>query len=202
MLLNLPDESTKIFLKFIFIYVKYILTESFINAEHSKYIEMYMVENMATIEQVREELREELRAEMRQLRDELLRQKEPPEEEAAREVQEITADLRALLSETKKYTEYTEFDSEKASELLKPLANAERLKILQALYSGGKYFTDMVELTGLEHSPLRFHLSSLIDAGYAEQERYRGRYLITVYGKIALRLVGFLFAKRGDIHAG
>ncbi len=157
---------------------------------------------MENIEQVKEELREELRAEMRQLRDELLKQQEPPEEEAARGVQEITADLRKLLSEQKKYTEYTEFDSEKASEVLKPLANAERLKILQALYSEGKYFTDMVELTGLEHSPLRFHLSSLIDAGYAEQERYRGRYLITVHGKIALRLVGFLFAKRGDIHEG
>jgi DNA-binding transcriptional ArsR family regulator len=153
---------------------------------------------MENIDQVRKELKEELRAEMRQLRDELL-QHLPPEEEAAREAAEITKDIRKVLADKKEnFTEYTEFDPETASSMLKPLANEERLKILQALYTEGKYFTDMVDLTGLEHSPLRFHLSSLIDAGYAEQERYRGRYLITVYGKIALRLVGFLVTKRGD----
>jgi DNA-binding transcriptional ArsR family regulator len=157
---------------------------------------------MENIDQVRKELKEELRAEMRQLRDELL-QHLPPEEEAAREAAEITKDVRRVLADKKEtFTEYTEFDPETASSMLKPLANEERLKILQALYTEGKYFTDMVDLTGLEHSPLRFHLSSLIDAGYAEQERYRGRYLITVYGKIALRLVGFLVAKRGDTNEG
>ncbi|MGD2250106.1 MAG: winged helix-turn-helix domain-containing protein [Candidatus Methanofastidiosia archaeon] len=153
---------------------------------------------MENIDQVRKELKEELRAEMRQLRDELL-QHLPPEEEAAREAAEITKDVRRVLTDKKEnFTEYTEFDPETASVMLKPLANTERLKILQALYTEGKYFTDMVDLTGLEHSPLRFHLSSLIDAGYAEQERYRGRYLITVHGKIALRLVGFLVTKKGD----
>lgn len=153
---------------------------------------------MENIDQVKKELREELRAEMRQLRDELLEHL-PPEEEATREAAEITKDVRRVLAEQKEnFTEYTVFDPETASQMLKPLANAERLKILQALYTEGKYFTDMVDLTGLEHSPLRFHLSSLIDAGYAEQERYRGRYLITIYGKIALRLVGFLVTKKGD----
>ncbi len=155
---------------------------------------------MEDIEHMKKELREELRAEMRQLRDELLKQyTQPVEPEAAepQDVTEITADVRKLVTVQKEFAEYVEFDPEKASEVLKPLANNERLKILQALYTGGKYFTDLVEVTGLEHSPLRFHLSSLIDAGYAEQERYRGRYLITVQGKIALRLVGFLMAKGG-----
>ena len=155
---------------------------------------------MEDIEHMKKELREELRAEMRQLRDELLKQyTQPVEPEAAepQDVTEITADVRKLVIGQKEFAEYVEFDPEKASEVLKPLANNERLKILQALYTGGKYFTDLVEVTGLEHSPLRFHLSSLIDAGYAEQERYRGRYLITVQGKIALRLVGFLMAKGG-----
>jgi DNA-binding transcriptional ArsR family regulator len=160
---------------------------------------------MEDIEHVKKELREELKAEMRQLRDELLKKYTPPEtvdlSETA-DLSEITTDVRKLLSEQITFTEYTDFDPEKASEILKPLANNERLKILQALYSEGKYFTDLVEVTGLEHSPLRFHLSSLIDASYAEQERYRGRYLITVHGKIALRLVGFLLAKRGDINEG
>ena len=161
---------------------------------------------MEDIEHVKKELREELRAEMRQLRDELLKQYTPEEKEGEGEgedLTEITADVRKLLSERKSdFAEYIDFDPEKASEILKPLANSERLKILQSLYDEGKYFTDLVELTGLEHSPLRFHLSSLIDAGYAEQERYRGRYLITVHGKIALRLVGFLFVKKGDGHEG
>lgn len=157
---------------------------------------------MEDIEHVKKELREELRAEMRQLRDELLKQYKPPETAETPETAEITADIRKLLSEQNKFTEYIDFDPEKASEILKPLANSERLKILKALYTEGKYFTDLVELTGLEHSPLRFHLSSLIDSGYAEQERYRGRYLIALHGKIALRLVGFLVAKRGDNNEG
>lgn len=162
-------------------------------------------DNMDDIEHVRKELREELRAEMRQLRDELLEQYTPQSEaaeEITEDISEITADIRNLLLGKKEFQEYTEFDPEKASAVLKPLANSERLKILQALYTEGKYFTDLVELTGLEHSPLRFHLSSLIDAGYAEQERYRGRYLIAAQGKIALRLVGFLVAKKGDINEG
>ncbi len=155
---------------------------------------------MDDIENVKKEVND-LRAEMRQLRDELLG-KYRPEKEVTEE-SEITADVRKLLSEQEEdFREYTDFDPDKASEMLKPLANSERLKILQALYSEGKYFTDMIDLTGLEHSPLRFHLSSLIDAGYAEQERSRGRYLITVYGKIALRMVGFLFAKKGDVNEG
>jgi DNA-binding transcriptional ArsR family regulator len=161
---------------------------------------MYNGDSMEDIEQVKKELKEELRAEMRQLRDELLKQQKPlsgPPEDTAK----IAAEVRKLLSEQKEdYEEYTDFNPGEAAELLKPLANSERLKILQALYADGKYFTDMVELTGLEHSPLRFHLSSLMDAGYAEQERYRGRYLITVYGKIALRLVGFLHVKKGDVN--
>ena len=159
---------------------------------------------MEDIENVKKELREELRAEMRQLRDELLKQYEPapPSAFEATDVTEITADIRQLLPEKKEFAQYVDFDPEKASEILKPLANSERLKILQALYAEGKYFTDLVEVTGLEHSPLRFHLSSLMDAAYAEQERYRGRYLITVYGKIALRLVGFLMGKRGDTNEG
>jgi DNA-binding transcriptional ArsR family regulator len=159
---------------------------------------------MEDIEQVKKELREELRAEMRELRDELLKQRESqPEIGLTEPLSEITAEVRKILSEQKiDFTEYIEFDPEKASNILKPLANAERLKILQGLYHEGKYFTDLVEITGLEHSPLRFHLSSLMEAGYAEQERSRGRYLITVHGKIALRLVGFLFAKKGDDHEG
>ncbi|MBU7043528.1 MAG: hypothetical protein HXS47_08030 [Theionarchaea archaeon] len=158
---------------------------------------------MEDIEQVKKELREELKAEMRALRDELLQQYEQPEPTVTEPLSEITADVRKILSEQKMdFTEYIEFDPEKASSLLKPLANAERLKILKGLYHEGKYFTDLVEITGLEHSPLRFHLSSLMEAAYAEQERSRGRYLITVYGKIALRLVGFLCAKKGDAHEG
>lgn len=168
---------------------------------------------MEDIEHVKEELREELRAEMRQLRDELLNQykqvpkpqvPEGPEvSKVTEDVSEIAADVRRLFSEKKAdFAEYVDFDPEKASEVLKPLANSERLKILQALFDEGKYFTDLVTVTGLEHSPLRFHLSSLVDAGYIEQERYRGRYLIAVQGKIALRLVGFLLAKKGDVHEG
>jgi hypothetical protein len=56
---------------------------------------MYVVYKMENIDQVKKELREELRAEMRQLRDELLHNL-PLEEEATREVEEITKDARVL----------------------------------------------------------------------------------------------------------
>ena len=68
-----------------------------------------------------------------------------------------------------------------------PLAHMERIKILRALREGGKYFTELMNETGLSHSPLRFHLNVLIQGRYASQEYSRGRYLITRLGLEGLR---------------
>ena len=76
---------------------------------------------------------------------------------------------------------------EKVAELFSPLAHVERVKILKALYAGGKYFTELMDETGLSHSPLYFHLNVLQRSRYVAQEFTRGRYLITPLGSEALK---------------
>jgi len=75
---------------------------------------------------------------------------------------------------------------------LKILASKERLYILKLLFREGKYFTELEEHTGLNPSPLTFHLSKLIEGGFVSQEKTRGRYLITTKGRVALMLLGYL----------
>lgn len=75
---------------------------------------------------------------------------------------------------------------------LKILASKERLHILKLLFREGKYFTELEEYTGLNPSPLTFHLSKLMDASFISQEKTRGRYLITTKGRVALMLLGYL----------
>ena len=75
---------------------------------------------------------------------------------------------------------------------LKILASKERLYILKLLFREGKYFTELEEYTGLNPSPLTFHLSKLMEAGFISQEKTRGRYLITTKGRVALMLLGYL----------
>jgi len=84
---------------------------------------------------------------------------------------------------------------EKAADLIRPLAHAERVRILKKLRENGKYFTELMDKTGLSQSPLTFHLSILEKGGYVHQEFARGRYLITTLGtealKFAVHLYGF-----------
>ncbi|MEA1993020.1 MAG: winged helix-turn-helix domain-containing protein [Euryarchaeota archaeon] len=134
---------------------------------------------MKDIEDLKKELRNELKEEMQNLRDEMLSKYEKPEE----------------LSELIPAKEEIIFDEKFAEGILKALANEERLKILRGLYKGAKYFSELQERTGLDNSPLRFHLNSLKDVGLTDQERYRGKYQITTQGKIAVRVIEFLCSK-------
>jgi len=135
---------------------------------------------MKDIEGLKKELRNELKEEMQKLRDEILVKYEKPKE------------ISELIPEKK---EKIVFDESFAENILKSLANKERLKILKELYGGAKYFSELLGCTKLDNSPLRFHLSSLKDTGFIDQERYRGKYLITTQGKIAVRVIDFLCSK-------
>ena len=75
------------------------------------------------------------------------------------------------------------------AKLLACLSNPERIKILQELSKNAKYFTDLLKPTKITHSPLRFHLRLLLNAGYIMQERKRGKYLITTKGEQALHAI-------------
>ena len=112
-----------------------------------------------------------------------------------REVLEIK---KILLSENKIVStdELEDLDLNEiiCADLFKALSNEERIKILKSLINGDQYFAQMKELTDLDHSPLRFHLTVLIDVNLVSQERFRGKYSITELGKQAL-IIASSFSK-------
>ena len=81
---------------------------------------------------------------------------------------------------------------EEAQRLLAPLANEDRIRILYLLADEPRYHQDLMELSGLTPGTLPHHLKQLEDAGYVTQERVRGRYLITIPGRMALKLAEYL----------
>ncbi len=82
--------------------------------------------------------------------------------------------------------------ADQAEKLLSPLASAERIEILYLLAEQPRYHQDLMELSGLKPGTLPHHLKQLEEAGYVTQERVRGRYLITIPGRMALKLAEYL----------
>ncbi|MFW9832293.1 MAG: ArsR/SmtB family transcription factor [Candidatus Thorarchaeota archaeon] len=87
---------------------------------------------------------------------------------------------------------------EEAQRLLSPLASEERIRILYLLADEPRYHQDLMELSGLKPGTLPHHLKQLEDAGYVTQERVRGRYLITIPGRMALKLAEYLHNQMGS----
>lgn len=81
---------------------------------------------------------------------------------------------------------------EEAQKLLSPLASAERIKLLYLLAESPQYHQDLMNESGLAPGTLPHHLKQLEEAGYITQERVRGRYLITIPGRMALKLAEYL----------
>jgi DNA-binding HxlR family transcriptional regulator len=89
----------------------------------------------------------------------------------------------------------------KMSEVMSALGQEHRLRVLGELVSGGKYINELQEkLSEITASTLSSHLKILEEAGLVVQEKVRGRYLITMPGRIAynmaLRITKFL--ERGN----
>jgi DNA-binding transcriptional ArsR family regulator len=82
--------------------------------------------------------------------------------------------------------------ADQAERLLSPLASAERIELLYLLAEEPRYHQDLMELSGLKPGTLPHHLKQLEEAGYVTQERVRGRYLITIPGRMALKLAEYL----------
>ncbi|MBN1786708.1 MAG: winged helix-turn-helix transcriptional regulator [Candidatus Methanofastidiosa archaeon] len=85
-------------------------------------------------------------------------------------------------------TDVYELDECVCADLFKALSNGERLRILKSLAKEDQYFAQLKELTNLDHSPLRFHLTVLMDVNLIDQERFRGKYSITELGKQILQI--------------
>lgn len=94
-------------------------------------------------------------------------------------------------------------DLSKAASIMSALGQEHRLKILDELMTGGKYISDfqnaMPEITA---STLSSHLDVLQEAGLVVQERVRGRYLVTIPGRIAYKMTMMMTRQRdkGSAH--
>ncbi len=80
-------------------------------------------------------------------------------------------------------------DSEETAKVMSSLGNEHRIKILNELSYGGLYASDLQEvMKEISPSTLSSHLDVLEEAGLIYQERRRGRYLITIPGRLAIKM--------------
>ena len=77
-------------------------------------------------------------------------------------------------------------DPKRAATVMSALGNEHRIRILDELTSGGRYAGELQErLPEISASTLSSHLDVLKEAGLLVQEKARGRYLITIPGRLA-----------------
>jgi len=92
-------------------------------------------------------------------------------------------------------------DLSKAASIMSALGQEHRLKILSELMTGGKYISDFqTSLPEITASTLSSHLNVLQEAGLVVQERVRGRYLITIPGRIAYKMAAAVARQRETPH--
>lgn len=93
-------------------------------------------------------------------------------------------------------------DLTKAANIMSALGQEHRLTILHELMTGGKYISDFQKaLPEITASTLSSHLDVLQEAGLVVQERVRGRYLITIPGRIAYKMATMITRQRDRIPA-
>lgn len=95
----------------------------------------------------------------------------------------------------------TQPEAERAAMLMSAMASEHRLRILNELLYGGRYASEIeAVLKEISPSTISNHLKILQEAGLVVQEGDRGRYLVTLPGRIALkmatRLTRFLDRRR------
>lgn len=79
------------------------------------------------------------------------------------------------------------------NEILEPVSNVTRFKILKNLAIKERTFSDMMQLTGLRGGNLLFHLQKLLDKGLIVQKHDRGDYMITEAGYKILKAIAKLY---------
>lgn len=83
-------------------------------------------------------------------------------------------------------------EPETIATLMAALGNEERVRILAELDARSVSFNELELAVGKKGGTLKYHLNQLESAGYLTQEHNRGRYSITVEGKLAYRMVVWL----------
>lgn len=80
-------------------------------------------------------------------------------------------------------------EAERAASLMGAMASEHRLRILSELLYGGRYASEIESvLKDISPSTISNHFKILEEAGLVVQEGDRGRYLITLPGRIALKM--------------
>ncbi len=78
-----------------------------------------------------------------------------------------------------------------AADLLKSLANTERLKIVKLLYLSDRTFSDLKAATALEGASVSHHLKSLLGMGLVSHGD-EGGYLLTKRGRLLVRTLALM----------
>jgi DNA-binding transcriptional ArsR family regulator len=80
-------------------------------------------------------------------------------------------------------------EAQRAASLMSAMSSEHRIRILTELLYGGRYAGELESvLKDISPSTISNHLKILQDAGLIVQEGDRGRYLITLPGRIALKM--------------
>jgi DNA-binding transcriptional ArsR family regulator len=80
-------------------------------------------------------------------------------------------------------------EAQRAASLMSAMSSEHRIRILTELLYGGRYASELESvLKDISPSTISNHLKILQDAGLIVQEGDRGRYLITLPGRIALKM--------------
>jgi DNA-binding transcriptional ArsR family regulator len=103
---------------------------------------------------------------------------------------ELSLKFLEELSLNDQQSDFEEVNENKLNNLLTPLSNVVRLKILKNLSKGGKFYSQLEEATGIKAGHLLFHIEKLKEAKYVIQENKK--YLITIKGRKALNLISGL----------
>ena len=83
----------------------------------------------------------------------------------------------------------TSQEAQRAATLMTAMSSEHRLRILTELLYGGRYASELeAVLKDISPSTISNHLKTLQESGLVVQEGDRGRYLITLPGRIALKM--------------
>jgi DNA-binding transcriptional ArsR family regulator len=78
-----------------------------------------------------------------------------------------------------------------AADLLKSMANTDRLKMVKTLYSSKRTFSDFKTITGLEAASVNNHLKSLLNMGLVSHSD-EGGYELTKRGRMLTRTLALM----------
>jgi len=165
-----------------------------------------------------EDMRDELRAQMKSLKDDIRRQvsqalessgigsirvdlhkddvaqTEPSFVVVKDLVRQIRDDVKASLATRGEVAVDELVDSmpeTTAADLLKSLANTDRLKIVKMLYASRRTFSDFKTATGLEAASVNNHLKSLLNMGLVAHGD-EGGYELTKRGRMLVRTLALM----------